>query len=277
MRSICRMAGVAVLCALAFGCDTSQPLQIDEQTFELSFSAPGAQLARFNVYDGFEDSDGDMMPDDVDGDGQPDFFLFCRTATGPAANPSSIPFGYTLQITILRADSTTPEQINSSTSLVLEEKNLTDYDMNPPELTGVPPQSPIPIGQRTFRFENPRRLSAANRAVMMATTNPVSTADPGTYGAVGSGRCSSNDPGPSAIDLDSTLPYPLSITLNKGDTLTVKARRGTGPPAGLTVLNAPAPGLSASLTLNGRPVATRGTQSAALGPAEGLAFSFTSR
>ena len=106
MRSICRMAGVAVLSALAFGCDTSQPLQIDEQTFELSFSAPGAQITRFNVYDGFEDSDGDMMADDVDGDGQPDFFLFCRTASGPAANPSSIPFGYTLQITLLRADST---------------------------------------------------------------------------------------------------------------------------------------------------------------------------
>lgn len=279
MRSMLGAASIVLLALALVSCDTTQPLTLDQQTFELQMTAFGAQTGIFDVYDGYEDSDLDGQPDDTNDDGQPDFFLHClnRTFAPFAGNPTSVPWGFTIVITILRAGEITPEQITSTAAATGPELSVSEYDTTLVIPGGVPAApAPITIGTRTFRFMNGRILSVANRDVMAATTSPLVELDPATYGTKGSGRCSTFDPGPTLIDSATSSVYPRPITLRKGDTLTVEAFVSPDPTPGLTVTNPPAPGLSAQLKLGGSAVVVRG-EIAEPTPGSGLRFSYTSR
>jgi hypothetical protein len=288
MRSIYGMAGIILLVALTGSCDTTQPLLLEEQLFVLKVRAPGAQTNLFDVYDGFEDSDNDGNPDDVDGDGNPDFFLFClfRTLTPPGpppgvSNPTSVPFGYTIEISILREGETESELIVTPAAVSDPDVNLTEYDLTATIFGPVLPLSPItidtPTGTHIFKFINGRILSEAQRDVMASTSNPLAILQPGPYANKGEGLCSIFDPGDPRIDGGATGPYPYEIVLGKGDTVTVSARRAVSAPLGLTIRNPPAPSLSASFTLGGSEVIVRGTKASGSGPGEGFSFSYTSR
>ena len=279
MRSMLGAASIVLLALALVSCDTTQPLTLEQQTFELQFLATGAQTGIFDVYDGFEDSNLDGQPDDTDGDGQPDFFLHClnRTFAPFSAGGTSVPWGYTVLITILRAGETTPEQITSTAASTDPALSLSEYDTTLLIPGGVPAApAPITIGTRTFRFMNGRILSEANRDVMAATTSPLVELDPATYGTKGSGRCSTFDPGPTLVDSTTSNVYPRQITLRKGDTLTVEAFVSPEATPGLTVTNPPAPGLGAQLKLAGSQVVVRG-EIAEPTPGSGLRFSYTTR
>ena len=279
MRSMLGAASIVLLALALVSCDTTQPLTLEQQTFELQVLATGAQTGVFDVFDGFEDTNADGQPDDTNGDGQPDFFLHCLTRQfSPfTGNPTSVPWGYTVSITILRAGETTPERITSTAAASAADLSVSEYDTTLHIDGGVPAApTPIAVGTRLFRFQNGRILSEANREVMAATTSPLVELLPAVFGAKGSGRCSTFDPGPTLVDSSTSSVYPRPITLQKGDTLTVEAMVSPDATPGLTVFNRPAPGLAASLKRAGAAGQGRGAIAEAT-PGGGLRFSYTSR
>ena len=284
MRSARRMACILLFAALVAACDSTQPLQADLQTYVLRLEASGATVPVYNVYDMFQDNNGDSLADDVDGDGEPDFWLFCRTRTvNPVvwSSSNSIPYNFTIEVSILGAGETQSELLTSAAARTDALLNLTEYDTNTQPSASVPGFAPVVITNggttRTFRFQNGRTRSAAVESIVMATNNPLSDGDPGNYGAVGAGRCSSFYPGPTRIDEAGLNTYPLEIPLAKGETVSVKLRRDLAMPVGFPVLNDPGVAISASFTLNGRPVVVRGTTVTEAGSGGGLAFTFTTR
>ena len=68
MRSQWRFVGLLLLLALAGGCDTIAPLQIEEQTYQLQIVGTSTgSIPVYAVYDMYEDGVGER-------------FLFCQTA-----------------------------------------------------------------------------------------------------------------------------------------------------------------------------------------------------
>lgn len=273
MRSPWRLAGILLCLVLVAACDTTQPLQLESQVFEFSMRAVGAEVIRYNVYDVYRDDNNNNQQDAGELSG-----LFCEDTilqqNDRLASPTSMPWHFSIEISILRTGETEPEPLTGEGALEVD-GNLTDYDTTP-AITGLTAaKSPVTVNNTVFRFLNPRRLSAATREVVIATSNPLSTADPGTYGQVGQGLCSSIDPGPSAID---TVEQPLSIQLNKGDTVVIKARRGDVAPSGFVLgsnlVNTPL--IKGFLTLSGSEVTIRGDNVSTKDPAAGISFSFTS-
>ena len=282
MRPMIALVAAATATFFTSSCDTTQPLQLEQQTFELAFTAFGVQTLNYNVYDGFEDSNGDGLADDTNGDGAPDFFRHCLTrdpnAQQARVNTASVPWGFSVLITILRAGQTEPERITSSAATTDPSFSVTTYDSSNSPLAAVPPApSPVTIQGRTFRFQNGRILSSARREVVSQTTSPLIELDPGTYGAVGSGRCSAFDPGPSVVDRGTSSTYPRQIVLRKGDTVTIEAFVSPTPTPGIVVFNPlSAPGLAATFTLDGTPMTVRGSI-AETSPGDGLRFAYTTQ
>ena len=262
MRSQWRFVGLLLLLAVAGGCDTIAPLQIEEQTYELQIVGTSVgPIPVYQIYDMYEEGVGD-------------YFLFCETAPGLQFTPSSAPWNFSVQIEILRAGETEPEIITSGGALD-PDMNLTLYDQNPAIIGGLADKDSITIGMapntRTFHFENPRRLTVASEEVMMATTNPLSDAVPATYG-LGAGLCSNAYPGPANID---GMPQPMSILLNKGDTVLVQARKSDISPTGVWYLPNEA-AIQGNLLLDGNNVSVRGERRSERDTGAGFSFSFTS-
>jgi len=282
MRSIIALGAGVMAAFLTSSCDTTQPLQLDQQTFELTFSTFGASTVNYNVYDGFEDANGDMLPDDTNGDGSPDFFRHCLTRAPDSgnthiSNPSSIPWGFTLSISILREGQTVPEVITSSASATDPSLSVATYDTSGAPLGGVPPApAPVTVQGRTFRFTNGRILSRARREVVAQTTSPLIELAPGTYGSPGSGRCSTFDPGPAVADAATSTTYPRQVVLRKGDTVTIEAFVSPTANPGIPI-NVSSPALSSTFSLAGTPMVVRGTTSEQGGPGSGFRFSYTTR
>lgn len=281
MRTISRVACVLVLALVILSCDTTQPLVLPEQGFELQVRGTGTFVRVMDVYNGFEDNDGDGQPDG-------DTFLFClwrppRDSSGnilpgiDTRGPTSVPWGYYIEITRLPAGATESELVVSEEAVTDALSNLTDYDKTEGIFGPVPPLPPVTIDGRTFKFSNGLIFTEAREEVMASTSNPLATLDPANYGTKGDGLCSDFYPGPSGIDRMAGGPYPYSITLEKGDTILIGARRAVEGPPGLGVQNPPAPGLSATFTLDGIAVNGRGTLSSDAGPGEAFSFSYTTR
>lgn len=274
MRSISRMACVLLLALVSVSCDTTQPLQFGEQGFTVDMRATGTIVHLMNVYTGFEDNDGDNEPDG-------ETFLFCLWRMAPQGietrGPTSVPWGYFIEISRIPAGQTEPELIVSEAAVTDEFANLTEYDQTDSIFGPVPQLPPITIGGRTFKFENPLIRTEAFESVMASTSNPVSTLDPANYGAKGFGLCSVFYPGPAGIDRPTGAAYPFPVTLDKGDTVIVGARRANDGPTGLGVVNPPAPGLASTFKLDGVAVNVNGTQSSAAGAGEALTFTYTTR
>jgi len=279
MRSIIGMAGAALLALVTLSCDTTQPLLLDQQTFSLQMAATGGLVGVFNVWNGYEDSNGDGQPDDTDGDGQPDFFLHCltRTQTPTTQNVTSVPWGYTVSISVLRAGETEAELYTSPAAATDASNSLAEFDTTQSIFGTVPPApAPVTIAGRTFRFSNGRILTRVRREVMEQTTSPLVELAPGTYGTIGQGRCSTSYPGPPRVDGSTSTDYPRPIVLGKGDTVTVEAKVTQTPTPGVTLLGAQTPSLAATFTLQNQPVGIRGT-TAELTPGQGFRFSYTTR
>jgi hypothetical protein len=250
-----------LLLALGGGCDTTQPLQIDVESYQLEIRTLSQnRLPFYNVYYMVEDG----VPDQV--------YLFCIETTVEGA-PNSIPWNFSATVEILRAGETVPEVIVSSIDLG---DNMTPYDSQ--VLTeGIPTQNPITIDDggvlRTFSFMDPapRRMMVAHEEVQQAETNPLYEFDAVTYG-LGDGLCSTGYPGPASV---AGTPLPLTIEIRKGDTLIVQARKSELQPLGTWYLDGE-PQLVGRLLLNGLPVEVRGeTVSEPNVQGSGISFSFT--
>jgi len=270
------MACILVLAVISLSCDTTQPLVLEEQHFEFSMRATGTIVRLMNVYVGFEDNDGDGEPDG-------DEFLFClwrrNNVTGDieTRGPTSVPWWYTVEISVLSAGATDAELVVTQQAVLDAETNLSEYDQTTSIFGPVFPLAPITIEDRTFKFKNGMIFTEAKHEVMASTTNPLAVLDPATYDIKGEGLCSDFYPGPPGVDRPSGAPYPFRIVLKKGDTVTVGARRSVDGPPGLGVQNPPTPGISSTFTLDGIAVNVRGETASDAGPGEGFSFSYTTR
>ena len=63
MRSIVCATCVLALVMLGSSCETTQPLVLDQQTFQLTVRSVAGPVQIFNVYTGFEDNDGNGVAD----------------------------------------------------------------------------------------------------------------------------------------------------------------------------------------------------------------------
>jgi hypothetical protein len=305
MRFTRGLWGLLLLLAVA-GCDSTQPDQIEQQNIELTISAGNAiastdETGTFNVWDVIEEPDG-----------QP--FLWCEflPITNPpliGINASSVPWGFSIKISIIRAGETRPDRfcksfdpeqastfapcdsqadcldfeqcevetsnaaLNTTFNTALYDTTSVRFGQSPdtPLALNLPfGQDTITIGSRTFRFTNPRQHPAYHFDVMTAADNPLAFL---LGGAVGNGLCNSGNPGPSVIDGE---PQPWTIALNKGDTIVVEARRGLDVPPGLSTV-ATTPQLSGTLRVDGREVEQITGVRTETAANTGISFSYTAR
>lgn len=280
MRTISWVACVLTLALIGLSCDTTQPLVLDQQGFELTLRSTGPEVRQMYVYTGYEDNDNNGQPDG-------DEFLVCfwRGPVDPGTGqviplrraPTSVPWSYYIEVTRLPAGETQSELLLTPAASTNAAVNVADYDRTSPLFGSVPARQPVTIDGRTFKFRNGRILLEARQDVMSSTSNPLSTLDPATYGQKGKGLCSVYYPGPPGFDRSAGAAYPFPITLQKGDTVTVAARRAVDGPQGLDIPNPPGPSISATFTLDGTGVSVRGTTSSEAGPGEGFTFSYTTR
>jgi len=272
MRSSWMLFGVVAFLAVAAGCETTQPLQLSEQHFEFRVEGLGASTTSQYVWNMYEDlnDNGVQDPEEVT-------YYYCQRLGSEALPPTSVPFEYTIQVTLLRAGTTEWEPVTSGDALSFS-ANLSLYDGNSSS-SNAPFKNPITIGEgedaRTFRFgtdfEERRVLSGANRDIVSATTNPLHDIDPVTY-PLGDGLCSSYDPGFARVD---NQPLPLNLTLLKGDSLKVELRRGFAPPEGMEYSIEPQ--LRMLLLLDGRSVTVQGDDITGKEPGAGASFTYTFR
>lgn len=294
MRVLKGLAGLVLLVALLASCDSTPLLEAGQKTAQISFQGASALTRTYNVWDMYEDADGDTLPDDLDGDGVGDLYMFCQDVGvgSQPLTPASVPWRFAVQVSIIRAGTTVPEVLTQDAALLLD-ANLADYD-TAIQFNLTAPKNPITVNDgmttRTFRFDNdanfgpgPRRLTAANRDVVLALENPLTTINPVTYGQ-GRGLCSNGDPGPAIVDGGSP---PFEVVLGKGDTVIVQARRGEAPPEMVYVnpdtgvsspLFSPQPELSSSLVIDGRSAEVNGiVTTAGLTVGSPISYTFTIR
>lgn len=309
MRLARRLTGSLLFVVLFGACDSTQPLQVEGQSLALSFGAVNALTKTFDVWDVYEDGDGNEQPDD----GQT--YLWCQPAQNsppgpvpPSIPPSTVPWNFSVRIRVLRAGETVADTITSAAALS-STFNVARYDTAAPFLGATAAKAPTctsggvviscpagsqaPPGGRRFAFRNPRRMSGAN-VVLMTSVNDASNAPalgrsplflevrnsvapifPNEPAArprrAGQGLCSEGNPGPARIDGE-TQPYLLDI--ETGDTVLVEARLATQAPTG--------PGLSALLLDGGSPpnslsgtMTLDGRPIALTGSSSGAAVSFS--
>ncbi len=268
-------------------CDSTQPARVEEQTATLTLTAVNGSVLGFVVWQSFEDNDGNLQPDDGE------FHPFCddRQPNGQPVldiSAASVPWGFSTEITIIRAGTSNREVITSTDALT-PNFNVAEYDTTtnlpvigtkqPVLVCGDVPLQPgeqcDPIEDlRTFRFTNPRRLPAVNLEVMNAPPSPLfeilQSADSSL--GLGDGLCSVGNPGASRLD-DQELPY--TVVLNKGDTIVFKARISDSLQTGTglnTVVQSFPTALGTTLQIDGRTVAVNGNTAGTA-----VSFSYTSR
>lgn len=287
--------GLLLLAVVMAGCETDQPLQGGQRTVELRVTAPGGAIDGYDVWDLFRDNDLDQLPDDVDGDGDPDVTLWCGDRRSPAAGfqAASIPWYFTIEISVTRAGETTREVLTSNSAFLPPAEtdhvtgNLTPYDSqvfldnlqatppgfsNPFPVTGQPNNPVCPPGPCTFRFMNSRVLTTANLDLILSDTNVLHDFDPGTYDGV----CPGVYLGPPRIDGD---PQPYTLTLNKGDTVHVVLRRFDIVPPGIEdspeQLIVQSPSVASSLFVDGVSIGEGNKEASSSEPGSGFTFSYT--
>lgn len=226
MRFAARLAGVVLLAVGLAGCDKAQVAQLQSQMATITVAVVGTDAELFNVWDLIEDADLDGVSDD----GM--IYLYCEAVPVGLNQPPRMiavqpPWHHSVRISVLRADSTEFEQITDDLYLdVLT--NLTPYDDQVLFGNIVLKPNPFPFMGSNFRFSNRRQMSAVNRNVLLATSNPLNTLDPVQFG-FRNGLCSvSLDPGPSTL---AGGPQPFTLVLGKGETLKVEARKELTPPS----------------------------------------------
>ncbi len=231
MRFATRLVSVLLVAACLVGCDRAQIAQLESQIATISIAVVGTDAELLNVWDLIEDSDLDGVADDP---GM--VYLFCEAIVLPGSPPPpprtisvEPPWNHSLRISVLRAGSTEFEQLTDDVYLNTS-ANLTAYDDQVLFGNQVNKDDPFGFMGRFFRFSNRRQMSTVNRNVILATSNPLTDLDIGTFGYK-KGLCSvSTDPGPPSF---AGAPQPFTVVLGKGDTLKVEARKALTAPPGL--------------------------------------------
>jgi hypothetical protein len=269
------------------GCDSTEPDQDPSQVLTIEIFATAAigetvLASTFDVWTLIEDSDSNGSDDDGV------THLWCQNIddddTVSLITVPRIPWRFAFKASIVRAGEKTPVVVSAPASFEDAIANTALYDTTSPDGSlGAQPivagvqvsDNQFVLGSRTFKFLNRRTLSAANRSVMAATSNPLAD----ILGApLGQGLCSLSFPGEPQID---GRPQPFTVELNKGDSLIIEARKALQedmPAEFSLVLRGQQPDLAATVLVDGRPFQNfQGTTAASRTPGDGFSFTYTAR
>ncbi len=263
MRSVrsllCLLVGVVAFT----GCDSEQPAQVLTSIASIEMSATNSVVKAMHTWNVFEDNDNNNVPDD----GQT--YLWCEfpaSGTSQTSVPTSVPWSFSTEVSIIRAGTTVREVITSENATA-KNFNIAQYDRTSVTNSVTPTKPPQIVNGRLFKFTMPRRHPSVRYELMNAVKSPLANLTGATFG---NGVCSAGTPGEARLD---SVPLPYMIELNKGDTIIVKARINNEvlPMSGLAAtVNQFPQSLSGRLQIDGRTVNVLGSRS---GPA--VSFSFT--
>lgn len=274
-RFLCLYAAIGAVLFAGAGCDSVQPDQLTAQMFSMNVRATisNTSVTTFNTYTMFRDNDADSQPDDVDADGSPDTWLWCKTTTTQTLTPNSVPWPYLIEVRIVRQGSTSTELITTFAASQTP-ASFANADTSPAIVGSIPTQAPIVSGPDTYRFTPRNRTSALRADVLAATSNPLSDNNAATY-PFGAGRCSTMQ---VPIGLVDGAPAPFMLEIEKGDTVVVTARKAESSALEGTAINVGAqPALQAEISLDGRPLTSvSGSTVSSPGIGGSFNFSFTS-
>ncbi|GEM_PF-7133855 len=272
MRRVICLAFLILCVALFTSCDSTQPQEVGEQLLQIEIAAGNASINAYDVWEQYYDEDGDGIPDDTDPFGNllpSPVQIACRKARNPQNNDlifasANTPWNYSLEISIIRAG-TTDIEVLTSTEALSSTFNMTDYstDFLPGmQLPGADcPPSAIcnPIG----------RMPGTHRIVVDSTFDNTSVdldlVCPGG-GGLGDARM--------AGTVGSPGPVPFTLSVAKGDTVLVKARKNFDAPNGIILSSEPT--LQGTVFLDGSQIQNLiGTSVSTADPRSGISFSLT--
>jgi hypothetical protein len=280
MRIRARLAVLACLAIVTFGCSTEQPQQIGAQVAQVTF-ATTAGVYQYDVWERYVDADLDGVPDQFDPQGRPidpPVQVQCRQVVDGAGIPAivsaeSVPWTHSLEILLLPEGETTPVVLTSLDALD-DLFNLTPYDTTRSSTQPRPPCTAPEVCTPLGRWSGASRLVMESRYEDLG--RPFTPANGQTI--TGLYRCPGS-PGGGDPRLGGTVDDPgtppFSLSLEKGDTIIVRARKALVPQNGLET--ATDPRLSARLTVGGRNVDVAGNSSSSVEPGAGVSFSYTVR
>ena len=269
MRQVICLAVLLTGFALFTSCDSSQPQEVGEQFMQIEIAAGNASIQVFDVWEQYFDMNNDGVPDETDPSGvllESPVEIACRKATRSDGDDilasGFTPWNYSLEISIIRAGTTVTERLTTSDAL-LSTFNMTEYATN--TINGMQqPGSDCPV----FAICNPiGRLPGTHRIVIDSTYDggTDSLFCPGSPG-LGLGRMGGTPGAPG--------PIPFSLTVNKGDTILVEARKNFSAPEGIILLSEPT--LQGTVFLGGSQIQNlNGTSVSRSEPRAGISFSFT--
>jgi hypothetical protein len=280
---MCIRARLAVLACLVIampGCDTEQPQQIGAQVAQVSFST-NAGAFQYDVWERYVDADLDGVPDQFDPQGRPivpPVQVQClqvvdRVGIPEIASANSVPWTHSLEILLLKVGETQPVTVSTIDALD-EFFNRTPYDDFRAPVQPRPPCTAPEVCTPLGRWSGASRIVMESRYEDLARLYTPQNGIP----IAGLFRCPGS-PGGGDARLDGTIDNPgtppFSLTLEKGDTIIVRARKALLAQNGLETASAPR--LSGRLTVGGRIVTPAGTSSSTDGPGAGVSFSYTVR
>jgi len=245
---------------VAVGCDSTQPDRVESRTASVSFRT----TAKVDLYDCFEVWQDTSNPLD----GTPDVntgFISCEPTPPPQGGGTvvkairSIPWRYSVRISVIRKGTTTEEVVTSESGLFgssVEPNDpnpfvsLTEFDETAPPLPQRPPADDIILTNgATVSLGNPTYLAFAGF-------------DVGT---------------PNILTQPLTVSPSFSFVVNTGDTVVVRARKQpmTEAPPFLHLDQDPEVILESSLAIGGTPVSTNGESASSTLDQSGFSNSFT--
>lgn len=242
-----RLAILAVIpVALAtLGCDSTQPDQVSSSPATLSLAA-FAKVDNNDCWEIWEDTNDDGVPD------QNDNFVLCAPVGDETKVTRSVPWRYSIVVSLLKAGETTAEVIGTSVGLgdgVPDFVSMTPYDQTPATVGASRPPEGV------FYFVNPIRCS--NGSEYWLTANGYNLGVPNV--------------------LEQIPTY--EFNMNPGDTVIVQARKQPQAegPGYLPTDEDPELHISGTLTLGGVEVQLQGQSVSSNDDKSGVSFSYTRR
>jgi hypothetical protein len=266
MASSGRAVWIAMLAAAVCGCDTTQPVQIPQNSSTLTFRSEALQDL-WNVWN-VEDLNGDGVPDtiDVNDDGVPDPFLWCESAGSSIRN---VPMDFNISATRVlsgtaRVVSLTAEAYATNFGSLTGYDDETIYDPTiPAEKTYTTPEGNVLL------LTNGRRMSTNNRTFLESPKLVLPNLPGGSV-------CPFADPVFLGSPNIAGGPIVLPLQLMKGDTVIVKARQSAQDFIQTNRTKSP-PALFADVTVDGRPLTPSGQSATAPEKGADMSFSFSVR
>jgi hypothetical protein len=240
----------AILAALpaalaTLGCDSTQPDQVSASPATLLITAE-AKVDNNNCWEVWEDTNDDSVPD------QNDNFVICSPVGSETKVTRSVPWRYSIQVSLLRSGETTAEILGTSAQPggpIPLYASMTPYDQTPPAVGATRPPEP------PYYFLNP--VTASNGSEYWLTNNGYNLGEPNV--------------------LEEVPTY--NFNLNPGDTVIVEARKQpvNEGPAYLPTDEDAELHILGKLTLGGVEVQLQGQSLSTNEDKSGISFSYTRR